>query len=206
MNINPEAALKLEKLLPRLSDIKDADLKSKVEALWIKLWEEGEYEKIEDPTWIAEWKDQIDFPNITHVNQVTECAVALGSTVARTLPVNINMDYLIAGALLHDVDKLVSHCGPNAKPTKIGEMFPHAFYSAHVALNLGLPIEVIHMIVTHTAFSLVPPKTMEALILHYADYCMADALLMSKGLDFLWCAVPPKYVREPKIGESPKLT
>lgn len=204
MSTNNENEVDLEQLLPHLCDIKNVDLRSKVKAVWVKLWKEGEYENIEEPTWVAEWKNQIDFPNITHTNQVTECAIAMAEVITKNFRVEVNLDYLIAGALLHDVDKLVSHHG--SKPTKIGKMLPHAFYSAHTALNLGLPIEVIHMIITHTAFSLVPPKSIEALILHYADYCMADALLMSRGLDFLWSAVPPKYVREPEIGKSPKLT
>jgi hypothetical protein len=53
-----------------------------------------------------------------------------------------------------------------------------------MALNLKLPTEVAHLIATrsHLAQRMVP-ETLEGILIHYVDFCNADFLRMSNGLE-----------------------
>jgi len=52
---------------------------------------------------------------------------------------------------------------------------------------------------SHTAFSLRRQKTVEALILHMADYLIADLRNFKEGVDFLWSAEVPRYTELPDV-------
>ena len=69
-------------------------------------------------------------------------------------------------------------------------------------LEYGLPIEIAHMISTHTAFSVKRQMTSEALILHMADYTVADLRNIKEGVDYLWSQQTPCYADLGVIGSK----
>ena len=100
------------------------------------------------------------------------------------------------------MDKGVMCDGKTKELTPIGKLLPHAAYTVHLALKHGLPIEIVHMISTHTAFSVKRQMTSEALILHMADYTVADLRNIKEGVDYLWSQQTPCYADLGVIGSK----
>jgi 7,8-dihydroneopterin 2',3'-cyclic phosphate phosphodiesterase len=141
---------------------------------------------------------------VDHTNQVTACAIGIAKFAQAMMEMEINMDWLIAGAILHDVDKAVMCDGKTKRLASIGKLLPHSAYSVYLALKHRLPVEIVHMISTHTAFSVKRQITAEALILHMADYSVADLRNIKEGVDYLWSQQQPCYAELGILG-PPKL-
>lgn len=180
-------------LIPSIRQISDPEIREKVAKAWVTLWRAGYYARMEDCSWLETMATKFTWPNYEHTEQVCQVAIAAAETVRRVQRVEVNMDYLIAAALLHDIDKFVMFDPKTRKLTQEGRFFPHGFYSAKAALDVGLPVEIAHMCSTHTAYSVAQPRTIEAVILHYADYMVADVRQITEGQDFLWGSVTPRY-------------
>jgi hypothetical protein len=164
---------RIQKLFPRISDIKDASIREKVVSVWWNAWKESKFAKIED---LSQWepsKEALNITNVEHTNQVVECAIAIAQVVERTQRIKINMDTLIAASILHDADKILMFDPSTGSTTPLGTYLPHTGISAHLALQAGLPMEVVHAVASHSPnYSSIAPKTPEALILHSADSIM----------------------------------
>jgi putative nucleotidyltransferase with HDIG domain len=172
----------IEKLFPAVKDISDADIREKVCRLWHQTWRDSNFDKIED---LSQWepaREIVNWTNVDHTNQVTRCAVAIGRLFEEMYPVEINMDYIIAGALLHDVDKLLLFDSVTGSHTDLGDKFAHATYGGHAALSIGLPPDVAHIIASHSAnYSNTEPQTVEAVIVRQADHVVAEGRNMAMG-------------------------
>ena len=94
----------------------------------------------------------------------------------------IDLDLLIASALLHNLGKVFEYRrqGGRFKKAAIGKISPHGFWGAFLALREGLPRDPAHLVSSHPHVSPVPPERPEGIILHYADF---DALRFSQGLE-----------------------
>lgn len=107
---------------------------------------------------------------ILHTISVTTLAINIAKTIMSYYPISINMDYLIAGALLHDIGRIFDF-----KKTKKGysinqKLIEHSSLMAAELYARGFPEEVIHIVLSHLGItSIQPPLTIEALIVHYAD-------------------------------------
>ena len=60
-------------------------------------------------------------------------------------------------------------------------MIPHGIYGAHIALEEGLPVEVAHVLATHSPRSSEYPTTVEGVIIQYADLADFESYRLSKG-------------------------
>lgn len=171
-------------LLPEAEWIHDSWLRSAVLSIWGEAVAEGGWD---DPMRCP--KHPVDTPAtplIDHVRSVTRQAVAVADIVADQYGIAIDRDTLIAGALLHDVSKLVESepteaQSGQARKSKLGGLFQHGVLGAFKAWARELPPEVIHIIITHTDQSRLAPKTVEGIIVHYVDYCDSDLLLHLAG-------------------------
>jgi len=205
-----------ESLFPDLAKIQDSELRKKVVEIWTEAWRDGNYDKLEDIGFWESWRHLYTWSNLDHTNQVTACAIGIAKVAQEMMGMEINLDWLIAGAILHDVDKAVMCDGKTKELTSIGKLLPHTAYSVYLALKHGLPIQIVHMIGTHTAFSVKRQITAEALILHMADYSIADLRNIKEGVDYLWSQQQPCYaelgiigpqkpaIKDPKQGEFPE--
>jgi len=107
---------------------------------------------------------------ILHTISVTTLAINIAKTLMSYYPISINMDYLIVGALLHDIGRIFDF-----KKTKKGyainqKLIEHASLIAAELYSRDFPEEVIHIVLSHLGVnSTQPPLTIEALIVHYAD-------------------------------------
>ena len=105
------------------------------------------------------------------VHIARKSAEAMQEFMGRALP--INKDYVIAGAILADVGKLLEYeIGPDGKSrqSERGEALRHPFTGVALALECGVPDEVCHIIATHAAEGDLVKRTTEAFIVHHADF------------------------------------
>jgi putative nucleotidyltransferase with HDIG domain len=85
----------------------------------------------------------------------------------------VNMDVLIAGAILADVGKLLEYeLDANGKSFqgKYGEYVRHPFSGVSLAEQCGIPPEVCHIIAAHAAEGDLVKRSTEAYIVHHADF------------------------------------
>jgi putative nucleotidyltransferase with HDIG domain len=174
----------IKTLFPRIKDIRDEGLRNKVVNVWLKAWEMSHCDKVETSSAWPPEKAKIQLSNVEHTNQVVECAIAVANIVERTQQVNINLDHLIAAAILHDVDKIIEFDEATGRLSTFGQLFGHTSLGISLALEQALPIEIVHAIGTHSPiYSKHPPKTHEALILSHVDKMMMQNWLMSRKVD-----------------------
>jgi putative nucleotidyltransferase with HDIG domain len=84
----------------------------------------------------------------------------------------VNMDVLIAGAILADVGKLLEYEMKDGKAIQgnYGKYLRHPFSGVSLAETCGLPPEVCHIIATHAGEGDMVKRTTEAYIVHHADF------------------------------------
>jgi hypothetical protein len=164
------------KLLPEISEIQDKNLRDNTVACWadaIKFrgWSEELLRNIPF-TLLAE---DVKITFIDHVRAVCRMCIACDKVLdeihgQRKTPVN--RDYLIAGAMLADVGKLLEYELVDGKPVKsdYGKHIRHPFSGVGLAFKHGLPSEVMHIIATHSKEGAGEKRLPESIIFHHADF------------------------------------
>lgn len=105
-------------------------------------------------------------------------AVQLSVDIAKRMKENfgneikIDMDFLIAGAILIDIGKLIEYDKVDGKLTtsKAGKLLRHPFSGVAIADRFGLPPEVLHIIAYHAKEGDLEKRSVEAIIVHHADF------------------------------------
>lgn len=115
---------------------------------------------------------------LEHTLGVTKLALNFADMVEETYKAKVNRDFIIAGALLHDIGKvfLLKKVGKEWQFT--GSLLDHAALSANELYSRGFPEEVVHIVASHggdMGSAGANPRTLEAQIVYYAD--MVDAAL-----------------------------
>lgn len=85
----------------------------------------------------------------------------------------VDMDVLIAGAILADVGKLLEYVlDDNGKAVQgtYGKYLRHPFSGVSLAEEAGVPAEVCHIIATHAGEGDMVKRTTEAYLVHHADF------------------------------------
>ncbi len=165
----------LLKKIPEINLIKDEGLRAKV----VKVWEEA----LTRGGWKVDDMDKIPFTllikecNISfceHTRGVTKTAIAMANAISETYGerITINMDYLTAGAILHDVGKLLEYKkGVNGYgKSRSGELLRHPFSGVMICGKFDMPEEVVHMIATHAKEGDLGKRITEGYIINHADF------------------------------------
>ncbi len=97
-------------------------------------------------------------------------AEAMHEFLGRALP--IDMDTVIAGAILADVGKLLEYeiVDGEARQSARGKALRHPFTGVAVAMECGVPDAVCHIIAAHAAEGDLVKRSTEAIIVHHADF------------------------------------
>jgi putative nucleotidyltransferase with HDIG domain len=84
----------------------------------------------------------------------------------------VNLDILIAGAILADVGKLLEYelKDGKLKSSSYGRYLRHPFSGVSLAEQCGVPKEVCHIIAAHAHEGDLVKRSTEAFIVHYADF------------------------------------
>ncbi len=166
----------ITELLPEIKEIQSEELRNKVVAVWeeamaFRGWTEEILKSI--PFTLLAENVQITF--IEHVRTVCRMCIACDKVLseaygARKTPVN--RDYLIAGALLADVGKLLEYEIVDGKAVKsdFGKKLRHPFSGVGLAFKHGLPPEVLHVIACHSKEGDGEKRSPETIIFHHADF------------------------------------
>jgi hypothetical protein len=182
--------------LPFLNEIGDAGLKGLVERVWLRLWQESGLDHLADAPWFSITRAERRTPTslVEHVRQIAEAATGLAAVASRqgNKP---DMDLLLTGVALIDADKLILTDHKTGEPSDAARFSQHTFYGAHAALGEGAPWPVVHMILSHSKNTSVRPQTLEAVIVHYADYAVFDLRNVFEGRDKLAAEEKPKWSR-----------
>ncbi len=163
------------KIWPEIDWIKDSELREKTLDCWIYA--------VENSVLTPEDLEKIPFSlliqncNVSFMNHKRTC-VQLSVDIAKTMQenfkddVNINMDYLISGAILIDVGKLLEYEMVDGKlsTSKEGKLLRHPFSGVSIADRFGLPAEVQHIIAYHSKEGDLGKRTIESIIVHHADF------------------------------------
>lgn len=104
---------------------------------------------------------------LEHTRNVTRMAMA----VARERG-DLNMDYVIAGGLLHDVGKLLEYerRGQQVVKSKSGELVRHPVSGYGLTREADLPLEVSHIVISHSEEGEKVKRTPEAILIHHCDF------------------------------------
>jgi putative nucleotidyltransferase with HDIG domain len=164
-------------LWPELMWIQDADLRKKTAKTWELALENSvltpeDLQKIPF-TLLAGPDMKVSF--MAHkrcvVHIAKEAGEKMNSFFKEDLPVN--MDVLIAGAILADVGKLLEYeLDKEGKSFqgKYGKYLRHPFSGVSLAEQCGVPPEVCHIIATHAGEGDMVKRTVEAYVVHHADF------------------------------------
>jgi hypothetical protein len=166
---------RLMRIWPEIEWIEDADLKEKVYQTWEYALEQSVLspEDLEVIPFTLLIED-CDVTFMEHKRAVVHISVDSARAMQRffgdKLP--INMDYLIAGAILIDVGKLLEYVIEDGQAVvgKTGALLRHPFTGVGLAMRFGVPDEICHMIVAHSKEGDLGRRTTESLIVHHADF------------------------------------
>ncbi|MBN1996010.1 HDIG domain-containing protein [candidate division KSB1 bacterium] len=165
----------VNKLWPELEWIVDPDLREKTARVWETALERSvlSAENLETIPFTLLIKDvQVSF--MTHKRAVVHMAKVCGKQINHffhnTLPVN--MDVLIAGAILCDVGKLLEYDKKDGHVVQgsYGKYLRHPFSGVALAEQCGLPPAVCHIIAAHATEGDHVKRSVEAYIVHHVDF------------------------------------
>jgi len=165
----------IKKLWPEIDWIQDNSLKQKVIDCWVYAVQNSVL-TIEDLN-VVPFSLLVKDCSVSFINHKRTC-VQLAVQIAKIMKENfgdsleINMDYLIAGAILIDVGKLIEYDKIDGKiiTSKAGELVRHPFTGQAIAARYELPYEVQHIIATHSKEGDLGKRTVESIIVHHADF------------------------------------
>jgi len=117
---------------------------------------------------------------VEHTRAVTLTCVAVADVFEKVYGDRnpVNRDQLTAGALLHDVGKLLEYTtmGGETVKSEFGARLRHPFGGVILAAEQGLPSEVLHMIAAHAREGDLVKRSREATILFHADFTSFETL------------------------------
>ncbi len=84
----------------------------------------------------------------------------------------VDMDVLIAGAILADVGKLLEYdiVDGESRKSDMGKYVRHPFSGVGLAMEAGVPARVCHIIAAHAGEGDMVTRSTEAYIVHHADF------------------------------------
>jgi len=165
----------VEELWPELEWIQDPTLREQVTQTWIKAFERSPLE----PADLHQIPFTLLVPNcpatfmehkrcVVHIAKAG--AEAMQRFLGRALP--IDLDTVVAGAILADVGKLLEYekVDGQLRQSDRGRALRHPFTGVALALECGVPDAVCHAIATHAAEGDLVKRSTEAYIVHHADF------------------------------------
>lgn len=172
---------KLLSILPEIEWIGDADLREKVIATWIDGLERGGWTPEDVARMPFTLVKKVSASFAQHVRSVTRICAAVSDTfdeIYDGVDLKLDKDLLLAGALLHDIGKLVEMEEVNGafRKSAAGKLVRHAFSGVAIADAHGLPPAVQHIIGTHSKEGDPFKRIPESIICHFADFMNFDPI------------------------------
>jgi putative nucleotidyltransferase with HDIG domain len=169
----------LKRLFPIINKIAKRTLRQRVldvyaDALAQGGWKPGDLKKIPGSLLIP----NCPFSYWEHTNAVTHTALAIMQQMKKAYGkrITIDRDTLIAGGLLHDIGKLleIQQEKGTYKKSLSGRLLRHPFSGLPLAAARGIPDTILHIIACHSKEGETTRRTVEATIIHHADFVNFD--------------------------------
>jgi putative nucleotidyltransferase with HDIG domain len=105
---------------------------------------------------------------VVHIARAS--ALAMQEFLGRALA--IDLDTVIAGAILADVGKLLEYerVDGQARQSPRGQLLRHPFTGVALCMEHGLPDAVCHIVAAHAGEGDLVRRSVEATIVHHADF------------------------------------
>jgi putative nucleotidyltransferase with HDIG domain len=167
----------IKKLWPELEWISDSTLREKCAATWELALKRSvlSHDDLEKIPFTLLCGPDMKVTFMAHKRCVVHIAKESGEKMnqffGNDLPVN--MDVVIAGAILADVGKLLEYeldKEGRAVQGRYGQYLRHPFSGVSLAEECGVPPEVCHIIAAHAHEGDLVKRTTEAYIVHHADF------------------------------------
>jgi putative nucleotidyltransferase with HDIG domain len=176
MNIKPEFIEQAKQLWPELEWISDNSLRTQTTNTWALALQQSVLTPLDLNTipFTLLCGPDLKVTFMGHKRAVVHIAKDCGDQMNKffkdDLPVN--MDVLIAGAILADVGKLLEYEMKDGKSVQgnYGKFLRHPFSGVSLAEQCGVPAEVCHIIATHAGEGNMVKRTTEAYVVHHADF------------------------------------
>lgn len=170
---------KVLEIWPEINWIENEELRNKVTDCWIYAIENSvlSADDLQVIPFSLLLKDcKISFMN--HKRTCVQLAVDIAKTMQRNFgdEIKINMDILIAGAILIDIGKLLEYeiVDGKLRTSNAGKLLRHPFSGVGIVDRFGIPAEVQHIIATHSKEGDLGMRTVESIIVHHADFVSFD--------------------------------
>jgi putative nucleotidyltransferase with HDIG domain len=159
----------IKKLFPEIDEIQDANLKDLVMKVWLLAMERGAWESIDSIPFTLLIPTEVTL--VEHTRRVTRMSMA----VARER-YDLDLDIVIAGGLIHDVGKLLEYemAAGHVMKSRFGSLVRHPVSGYALAMEVGLPLEVAHIIAAHSSEGEKVSRTPEAILIHHSDFIDFD--------------------------------
>lgn len=165
----------VERLWPELEWIGDARLREQVTETWIRAFERSplepdDLERIPFTLLVPDCPATFMEHKRCVVHIARRGAEAMAEFMGTSL--DIDMDTVIAGAILADVGKLLEYekGDGEVRQSERGKALRHPFTGVALALECGVPDAVCHIIAAHAGEGDMVQRTTEAIIVHHADF------------------------------------
>jgi len=163
------------KLWPEIEWIEDPELREQTLQTWIRAFEASPLtpdDLLEIPFTLLIPGCKVSFMShkrvVVHIAR--NAALSMQEFFGADLP--IDLDTVIAGAILADVGKLLEYekAGGKARQSARGKSLRHPFTGVALALACGVPDRVCHIIAAHAGEGDLVQRSTEAFIVHHADF------------------------------------
>jgi len=172
----------LRELIPEFELISDVKLREKTLAVWERALKQGGWQ----PKDLLNMPFTLAFPDApANLVEHVRANAVMCSEVERMFRqiygdrVKIDRDYLIAGALLHDVGKPVEFTKKDGEwvQSESGRYLRHAFSGVGLCYMEGIPEEIIHIVAVHSREGAGAKRSVEAVILHHSDFTNFESFM-----------------------------
>ncbi|MEW5936308.1 MAG: HDIG domain-containing metalloprotein [Candidatus Thermoplasmatota archaeon] len=167
----------IEKTFPEMERIKDAVLRRQTAQVWVEAMKRGGWETLDNIPFTL-LAGEVSETLVAHTRMVTRQAIAVAETRG-----DLRMDLVIAGALLHDVGKLLEFTRQGGVVVKSphGRILRHPVSGAGLAMIVGMPDEMVHIIAAHSKEGEMVERIPEAVLIHHCDFIDFEIVKARKG-------------------------
>jgi putative nucleotidyltransferase with HDIG domain len=168
------------RILPEIELIEDESLRQMVTKTWEDALVRGKWEASDIQSMPFTLAKKVDISFAQHVRSVTKISLAAVEIFDEIYKgkLTLNRDLVLAGALLHDVGKLLEMEKVDGvfRKSHEGKLVRHPFSGVALADANGAPPEVQHIIGTHSKEGDPYKRTPESVIVHLADFMNFDTV------------------------------
>jgi len=175
-----------ERLWPEIAWIGDVALRESVLATWVRALEQSpltanDLERIPFTLLVPDCPATFMEHKRCVVHIARRSAESMQQFLGRALP--IDLDVVVAGAILADVGKLLEYEKVHGEvvQSQRGKHLRHPFTGVHLAMSCGVPDAVCHIVATHAAEGNLVRRSTEAWIVHHADFMSYEPFKYLEG-------------------------